>query len=52
RSQRSEIKCLLMLGDAKVDEKGNVLDVKDFNVMYMDKGGGDREINRFCSCFG
>ncbi|RZC81459.1 hypothetical protein C5167_044032 [Papaver somniferum] len=22
--------------DAKVDEKGNVLDVKDFNVMYMD----------------
>ncbi|KAI3838973.1 hypothetical protein MKX03_031071 [Papaver bracteatum] len=37
--------CLLMLGDAKVDEQGNVLDVKDFNVMYLDKEGEDREIN-------
>ncbi|MCL7049544.1 hypothetical protein MKW94_011336, partial [Papaver nudicaule] len=37
--------CLLMLGDATVDEQGNVLDVKDFNVMYLDKEGEDREIN-------
>ncbi|KAG6689104.1 hypothetical protein I3842_11G158200 [Carya illinoinensis] len=37
--------CLLMLGDAKVDEHGNVFDTKDSNVMYLDKDGEDREIN-------
>ncbi|XP_024922451.2 anaphase-promoting complex subunit 6 isoform X1 [Ziziphus jujuba] len=37
--------CLLMLGDAKVDEHGNVSDTKDSNVMYLDKDGEDREIN-------
>ncbi|KAB1216468.1 Anaphase-promoting complex subunit 6 [Morella rubra] len=37
--------CLLMLGDAKVDEQGNVFDTKDCNVMYLDKDGEDREIN-------
>ncbi|KAL5568118.1 hypothetical protein UlMin_024693 [Ulmus minor] len=37
--------CLLMLGDAKVDEDGNVYDTKDCNVMYLDKYGEDREIN-------
>ena len=37
--------CLLMLGDAKVDEHGNVNDTKDSNVMYLDKDGEDREIN-------
>ncbi|KDP30666.1 hypothetical protein JCGZ_16222 [Jatropha curcas] len=37
--------CLLMLGDAKVDEHGNVYDTKDCNVMYLDKDGEDREIN-------
>lgn len=34
-----------MLGDAKVDEHGNVFDTKDSNVMYLDKDGEDREIN-------
>lgn len=34
-----------MLGDAKVDEHGNVYDTKDCNVMYLDKYGEDREIN-------
>ncbi|XP_057958484.1 anaphase-promoting complex subunit 6 isoform X2 [Malania oleifera] len=37
--------CLLMLGDAKVDEHGNVNDTKDSNVMYLDKDGEDREIS-------
>lgn len=37
--------CLSMLGDAKVDEDGNVYDTKDSNVMYLDKDGEDREIN-------
>ncbi|XP_054811712.1 anaphase-promoting complex subunit 6-like [Prosopis cineraria] len=37
--------CLLMLGEAKVDEQGNVSDTKDSNVMYLDKDGEDREIN-------
>ncbi|GER29157.1 cell division cycle family protein [Striga asiatica] len=37
--------CLLMLGDAKVDENGNITDSKDFNSMYLDKDGEDREIN-------
>ncbi|XP_052179246.1 anaphase-promoting complex subunit 6 [Diospyros lotus] len=37
--------CLLMLGDAKVDEHGNVHDTKDSNVVYLDKDGEDREIN-------
>ncbi|KAF2314404.1 hypothetical protein GH714_026063 [Hevea brasiliensis] len=37
--------CLSMLGDARVDEHGNVYDTKDCNVMYLDKDGEDREIN-------
>ena len=37
--------CLLMLGDAKVDEHGDVYDTKDCNVMYLDKDSEDREIN-------
>ncbi|KAF5204619.1 Cell division cycle 16-like protein [Thalictrum thalictroides] len=37
--------CLLMLGDPKVDEHGNALELKDCNVMYLDKDGEDREIN-------
>ncbi|KAK9085697.1 hypothetical protein Sjap_026108 [Stephania japonica] len=37
--------CLLMLGEAKVDEHGNVLDSKDCNAIYMDKDGEDCEIN-------
>ncbi|KAL2326815.1 hypothetical protein Fmac_020242 [Flemingia macrophylla] len=37
--------CLSMLGEAKVDEDGNVSDTKDSNVMYLDKDCEDREIN-------
>ncbi|KAK6946621.1 Tetratricopeptide repeat, partial [Dillenia turbinata] len=37
--------CLLMLGEAKVGEHGNVSDSKDSNVMYLDKDGEDCEIN-------
>ncbi|KAF9621856.1 hypothetical protein IFM89_028444 [Coptis chinensis] len=37
--------CLVMLGDAKVDEYGNAIGLKDSNVMYLDKDGEDREIN-------
>ncbi|KAF8413721.1 hypothetical protein HHK36_001714 [Tetracentron sinense] len=37
--------CLLMLGDAKMDEHGNVHDIKDCNIMYLDKDGEDLEIN-------
>lgn len=37
--------CLLMLGEAKVDEHGNVYDTKASNAMYLDKYGEDREIN-------
>lgn len=37
-----------MLGDAKVDEHGNVDDLKDCNIMYLDKDGEDREINVNC----
>ncbi|KAK2638745.1 hypothetical protein Ddye_026540 [Dipteronia dyeriana] len=37
--------CLSMLGEAKVDDDGNVYDTKDSNVMYLDKDGEDREIN-------
>lgn len=40
--------CLSMLGDAKVDEHGNVDDLKDCNIMYLDKDGEDREINVNC----
>ncbi|CAL5405953.1 unnamed protein product [Camellia sinensis] len=39
--------CLLMLGDAKVDEHGNVNITKDGNAMYLDKDGEDHEINYF-----
>ena len=34
-----------MLGDANVDEHGNVLDNKDHSGMYLDKDCEDREIN-------
>lgn len=34
-----------MLGDAKVDEHGNITDAKDYNTMYLDKEGEDREID-------
>lgn len=34
-----------MLGDAKVDEHGNITDTREFNSMYLDKDGEDREIN-------
>ncbi|XP_010274424.1 PREDICTED: anaphase-promoting complex subunit 6 [Nelumbo nucifera] len=37
--------CLSMLGDAKIDEHGNVHDLKDCNVMYLEKDGEDHEIN-------
>ncbi|KAK3026495.1 hypothetical protein RJ639_041792, partial [Escallonia herrerae] len=37
--------CLLMLGDAKVDEHGNVSDTKACNTMYLDKEGEDRDMN-------
>ncbi|KAK7405333.1 hypothetical protein VNO78_06564 [Psophocarpus tetragonolobus] len=37
--------CLSMLGGAKVDDDGNVSDIKDANVMYLDKDCEDREIN-------
>lgn len=43
--------CLSMLGDAKVDEHGNVDDLKDCNIMYLDKDGEDREINVNCLFF-
>lgn len=55
-SSQEELKewdqCLLMLGDAKVDEDGNVYDAKDGNLIYFDKDGEDREINvSFCNRF-
>lgn len=37
--------CLTMLGDAKVDEHGNVNSPKDCSPMYLDKDGVDHEIN-------
>ncbi|XP_027361587.1 anaphase-promoting complex subunit 6-like [Abrus precatorius] len=37
--------CLSMLGEATVDDDGNVSDTKDSNVMYLDKDCEDREIN-------
>ncbi|KAL2943636.1 Anaphase-promoting complex subunit 6 [Bienertia sinuspersici] len=37
--------CLQMLGDAKVDDHGNVSNTKGGNVMYLDKDSHDREIN-------
>lgn len=40
-----------MLGEAKVDELGNVYDTKDCNAMYLDKEGEDREINVNTSSF-
>ncbi|XP_027127100.2 anaphase-promoting complex subunit 6 [Coffea eugenioides] len=44
--------CLLMLGDAKVDEHGNITDTRDLNIMYLDKDGEDREINILAAiCF-
>ncbi|KAJ6845057.1 anaphase-promoting complex subunit 6 [Iris pallida] len=37
--------CLTMLGDAKVDDNGNVHDQKDCTAMHLDKDGEDHEIN-------
>jgi anaphase-promoting complex subunit 6 len=37
--------CLNILGDANVDEHGNLYDTNDSNLMYLDKGGEDHEIN-------
>lgn len=37
-----------MLGDAKVDEDGNVHAQKDNSSMYLDKDGEDHEINVSC----
>jgi anaphase-promoting complex subunit 6 len=34
-----------MLGDAKVDEHGNVLDHDDDSDIYFDKDAEDHEIN-------
>ena len=34
-----------MLGDAKVDEHGNIDGLKDCTVMYLEKDGEDHEIN-------
>ncbi|KAF6158942.1 hypothetical protein GIB67_023925 [Kingdonia uniflora] len=37
--------CLLMLGEAKIDEHGNILNLKNCHVMDLDKDGEDHEIN-------
>jgi anaphase-promoting complex subunit 6 len=37
--------CLMMLGDAKVDEHGNLLDQDDGSDIYFDKDAEDHEIN-------
>jgi len=44
--------CLLMLGDAKVDEHGKVLDQDDGSDIYFDKDAEDHEINiKSAICF-
>lgn len=37
--------CQLVLGNANVDEHGNVTELGDCSSMYLDKDGEDREIN-------
>lgn len=37
--------CLLMLGDAKVDEHGNVYETKDCNIIFLDEYGEDGGIS-------
>ncbi|XP_078177095.1 anaphase promoting complex 6 isoform X1 [Carex rostrata] len=37
--------CLTMLGEAKVDDDGNVISQKDTNMMNLDKQSDDHEIN-------
>ncbi|KAJ3674101.1 hypothetical protein LUZ60_006093 [Juncus effusus] len=37
--------CLTMLGEAKVDEDGNVISQKDSNLMHLDKDSDDHEVN-------
>ncbi|KAG0503710.1 hypothetical protein HPP92_003782 [Vanilla planifolia] len=37
--------CLTMLGDAKVDDHGNVSSPKDGSPMYLDRDGEDHEIS-------
>lgn len=39
-----------MLGDAKVDEHGNVHAAQDSSMMYLDKEGEDHEINVSSLC--
>ncbi|XP_039126591.1 anaphase-promoting complex subunit 6 [Dioscorea cayenensis subsp. rotundata] len=44
--------CLAMLGDATVDEHGNVQDQNDSSAMSLDKDGEDHEINIIAAiCF-
>nr|CAB3496549.1 unnamed protein product [Digitaria exilis] len=44
--------CLLMLGDAKVDEHGKVLDEDGGSDIYFDKDAEDHEINiKAATCF-
>ncbi|XP_047089981.1 anaphase-promoting complex subunit 6 [Lolium rigidum] len=44
--------CLMMLGDAKVDERGNLLDQDDGSDIYFDKDAEDHEINiKSAICF-
>ncbi|PNT77785.1 hypothetical protein BRADI_1g68757v3 [Brachypodium distachyon] len=44
--------CLIMLGDAKVDEHGNVVDQDDGSDIYFDKDAEDHEINiKSAICF-
>ncbi|GJN30817.1 hypothetical protein PR202_gb19154 [Eleusine coracana subsp. coracana] len=44
--------CLLMLGDAKVDEHGNLLEQDDGSDIYFDKDAEDHEINiKSAICF-
>lgn len=37
--------CLIILGDAKIDEHGNVVDQDDGSDIYFDKDAEDHEIN-------
>lgn len=43
--------CLEMLGEAKVDEYGNVSDANECNAAYLGKDGEDCEINVRCFKF-
>uniref|UniRef100_A0A0E0NS52 Uncharacterized protein n=1 Tax=Oryza rufipogon TaxID=4529 RepID=A0A0E0NS52_ORYRU len=44
--------CLIILGDAKIDEHGNVVDQDDGSDIYFDKDAEDHEINiKAAICF-